>query len=250
MSLLIARNELRRLFVQPLAWALLAVVLGLLAYFFLLTLQGFLVLMPKIAGNPAAPGVTDLVALPLLRAIASVLLLIAPLLGMRAFAGDRQSGALPVLLTSGLSDARIVLGKYLGLLAFLALLIVLALAMPLSLQVATTLDLGRLAAAAFGLLLFASTLAALALCASAYAQQPVVAAGLALMLNLLLWMLDAGARYEGVTSDFVNYLALPTHLEPFLHGIVATVDIVYFALLAGVALALSARRLSVSRERG
>jgi ABC-2 type transport system permease protein len=250
MSLVVARNELRRLFVQPLAWALLAVVLGLLAYFFLLTLQGFLVLMPKIAGNPAAPGVTDLVALPLLRAIASVLLLIVPLLGMRAFAGDRQSGALPLLLVSGLSDARIVLGKYLGLLAFLALLVALALAMPLSLEVATALDLGRLAAAALGLLLFAATLAALALCASAYAQQPVVAAGLALMLDLLLWMLDAGARYEGVTSDFVNYLALPTHLEPFLHGIVATVDIVYFVLLAAVALALTTRRLSASRERG
>ena len=246
----IARNELRRLFVQPLAWALLAIVLGLLAYFFLLTLQGFLVLMPKLAGNPAAPGVTDLVALPVLRAIASVLLLIVPLLGMRAFAGDRQSGTLSLLLTSGASDARIVLGKQCGLLAFLVLLVTLALAMPLSLQIATALDLGRLAAAALGLLLFASALAALALWASAHAQQPIVAAGLALMLNLLLWMLDAGARSEGVTSDFVNYLALPTHLEPFLHGIVATVDIAYFVLLAGVALILATRRLAASRVRG
>lgn len=250
MSLVIARNELRRLFVQPLAWALLAAVLGVLAYFFLLTLQGFLVLMPKIAGTASAPGVTDLVALPFLRAIASVLLLVVPLLGMRAFAGDRQSGVLPLLLASGLSDARIVLGKYLGLVAFLIVLIVLALAMPLSLQVGTALDLARLASAAFGLLLFAGALAALALCASSLAQQPAVAAGLALVLNLLLWMLDAGARYEGVTSDFVNYLALPTHLEPFLHGIVASVDIVYFVLLSAVALALTTRRLGTARVRG
>ena len=250
MSVVIARNELRRLFVQPLAWTLLAVVLGLLAYFFLLTLQGFLVLMPKIAGNPGAPGVTDLVALPLLRAIASVLLLIVPLLGMRAVAGDRQSGSLPLLLSSGSTDTRIVLGKYFGLLAFVALLIALALAMPLSLQVATSLDLGRIASAALGLALFAGALTALALCASACTQQPVVAAGFALVLNILLWMLDAGARYEGVTSNFVNYLALPTHLEPFLHGIVATVDILYFVLLSAVALALAARRLAASRVRG
>jgi len=250
MSLVIARNEWRRLFVQPLAWVLLAAVLAMLAYFFLLTLQGFLVLMPKIAGNPAAPGVTDLVALPLLRAIASVLLLIVPLLGMRAFAGDRQSGSLPLLLSAGLSDTSIVLGKYLGLLAFLVLLIALALAMPLSLQVATALDLGRLFAAALGLVLFAAALAALAVCASAFAQQPAVAAGLGLVLNILLWMLDAGARYEGVTSNFINYLALPTHLEPFLHGIVAVVDVLYFALLSAVALALATRRLSASRARG
>lgn len=250
MSLVIARNELRRLFVQPLAWTLLAIVLGLLAYFFLLTLQGFLVLMPKIAGNPLAPGVTDLVALPLLRAIASVLLLVVPLLGMRTLAGDRQSGALPLLLVCGLSDARVVLGKFFGLFVYLALLIALAFAMMLSLQVGTTLDLGRLAAAALGLLLFAGTLAALAVCASAYTTQPVVAAGFALVLNILLWMLDAGARYEGVTSNFINYLALPTHLEPFLHGIVATVDIVYFVLLGGIALTLAARRLGSARVRG
>jgi len=248
MSLVIARNELRRLFAQPLAWALLAAVLVVLAYFFLLTLQGFLVLMPKIAGNAASPGVTDLVALPLTRAIASVLLLVVPLLGMRAFAGDRV--ALPLLLTSGLSDARVVLGKYIGLVAFLALLILATLAMPLSLQVATALDLGRIAVAALGLMSFAATLAALALWASALAQQPAVAAGLALVLNLLLWMLDAGARYEGVSSDFINYLALPTHLEPFLHGIVATVDIAYFLLLSAVALALTTRRLAASRVRG
>jgi len=248
MSLVIARNELRRLFAQPLAWALLAAVVVVLAYFFLLTLQGFLVLMPKIAGNAASPGVTDLVALPLTRAIASVLLLVVPLLGMRAFAGDRV--ALPLLLTSGLSDARVVLGKYIGLVAFLALLILATLAMPLSLQVATALDLGRIAVAALGLMSFAATLAALALWASALAQQPAVAAGLALVLNLLLWMLDAGARYEGVSSDFINYLALPTHLEPFLHGIVATVDIAYFLLLSTVALALTTRRLAASRVRG
>jgi ABC-2 type transport system permease protein len=250
MIAVIARNELRRLFVQPLAWALLAIVLGLLAYFFLLTLQGFLVLMPKIAGNPTAPGVTDLIALPDARAIASLLLLVVPLLGMRTFAGDRQSGALPLLLTSGASDLRIVLGKYCGLVAFLALLILLALAMPLSLQVATSLDLARLGTIALGLILFAAALAALAVWASTFAQQPVVAAGLALILNLLLWMVDAGARYEGVTSNFVNYLALDTHLEPFLHGIVASVDVIYFVLFSAVALTLATRRVSASRERG
>src|SRR5882724_6942944 len=112
MSMVLARNELRRLFVQPLAWALLATVLGVLAYFFLLSLEAFLVLMPKLAGIDGAPGVGDLVALPLLRAIASLLLFVAPLLGMRSIAGERQAGTLPLLLAAGVGDARIVLGKF------------------------------------------------------------------------------------------------------------------------------------------
>ena len=73
MSLVIARNELRRIFLTPLAWVLLAAVLGVLGYFFLLSLGAFLALMPKIAGMADAPGVTDLVVLPLLRATASLL---------------------------------------------------------------------------------------------------------------------------------------------------------------------------------
>lgn len=250
MSMVLARNEWRRQFARPLAWIVLAAVLGVLAYFFLLSLDAFLRLMPKLAGMADAPGVTDLVALPLSRALASLLLLIVPLFGMRALASELQAGTLPLLLASGLSDTRIVLGKYYALVAFLGVLIALALMMPLSLGLGTTLDLGRLAASAFGLLLFGAALAAIALAASAHSDQPTVAAIVALALNLLLWMADAGARYEGVSSTFINYLALPTHLEPFLHGLVSSVDIVYFVLIAAVALTLAARRLGARRVRG
>ena len=90
-ALVLTRNELRRLFAQPLAWTLLAAVLGVLAYFFLLSLEAFLVLTPKLAGVSTSPGVGDLVALPLLRATASLLLLVVPLLGMRAIAGELKN---------------------------------------------------------------------------------------------------------------------------------------------------------------
>jgi ABC-2 type transport system permease protein len=250
MSRVIARNEWRRLFAQPLAWVLLAATLAVLAYFFLLTLQGFLGLSPKLAGVPSPPGVTDLVALPLMRAIASVLLLVAPLLGMRAIAGERQSGTLALLQSSGAGSRRIVLGKFAALCGFFIVLIALALAMPASLAVGTQLDWGRLATGALGLILFAAALAAIAIAASSFTRLTVVAAIAALAIGLVLWMLDAGARYEGVSSSFINYLALPTHLEPFLRGIVATVDIVYFALIVAVALTLAARRLDTERERG
>ncbi|HMM55993.1 MAG TPA: ABC transporter permease [Rudaea sp.] len=250
MSRVIARNEWRRLFAQPLAWTLLAATLAVLAYFFLLTLQGFLGLMPKLAGMPSPPGVTDLVALPLARAIASIALIVAPLLGMRAIAGERQSGTLTLLQTSGTSAAGIVFGKFVALCGFFVVLIVLALAMPASLAIGTHLDWGRIATGALGLILFAAALSAIAIAASSFTRHAVVAAIVALSINLVLWMLDAGARHEGVSSSFINYLALPTHLEPFLGGIVASVDVVYFVLIVVVALTVAARRLDTERERG
>ena len=250
MSAVVARNELRRFFLTPLAWVLLAAVLSVLAYFFLVALGAFFALMPKIAGMADAPGVTDLVVLPLLRAIASLLLVIVPLLGMRAIAADRQNGSLTLLQVSGIGDARIVLGKYLGLLTFVIVLVLLAMTMPLSLTVATSLDLGRILAATVGLILFAAALTAIAVMSSALTQSAALAAAIALIVSLVLWMVDAGARYEGISTTFVDYLALPTHLEPFLHGIVATVDIVYFLLIALVALTLATRRVGALRTRG
>jgi len=77
--------------------------------------------------------------------------------------------------------------------------------------------------------------------------QPALAAAAALALTGLLAVVDAGARLQGITNSGINYLALPSHLEPFFRGIVASVDIAYFALLAGVALALAARRLDALR---
>jgi ABC-2 type transport system permease protein len=246
-ALLIARHEWRRLAVQPFAWTLAAVVVALMAWQFLLSLQGFIDLAPKLGGLKDAPGVTDIIAIPLLRSLSNLLMLIVPLVTMRAIAGERRAATLPLLLASGVGSARIVLGKYLGALGYVLLLVLLVVLMPLALGYGTALDLGKIAAAVFGLALFAAALVAIGLLCSAWAAQPALAAAAAIALTGLLAVVDSGARLQGITHAGINHLALPTHVEPFLRGIVASVDIVYFALLAGVALVLAARRLDALR---
>ena len=244
---LIARHEWRRLAVQPFAWTLAAVVVALVAWQFLLALQGFLEVAPRLGGLKDAPGVTDLVAIPLLRSFANLLVLLVPLVTMRAFAGERRAHTLPLLLTSGVGNARIVLGKYLGALGYILLLTALVVLMPLLLGVGTELDVGKLAAATLGLTLFAAALTAIGVACSAWAAQPALAAASAIAISGLLSVVDAGARLQGVTNGGINYLALPTHLEPFLRGLVASVDIGYFLLLSTVALALATRRVESLR---
>ena len=80
---LIARHEWRRLAVQPFAWLLAALVVALMAWQYLLALEAFLQLAPKLGGIKDAPGVTDLVAIPLLRSFSNLLMLIVPLVTMR-----------------------------------------------------------------------------------------------------------------------------------------------------------------------
>ena len=246
-TLLIAAHEWRRLRAQPFAWTLAAVVLAFMAWQFLLALQAFVDLAPKLGALKDAPGVTDLVAIPLLRSLSNLLLPLVPLVTMRAFAGERRAATLPLLLASGVGNLRIVLGKFVGAFGYVLVLVALVAVMPLALAAGTTLDLGKIAAALLGLALFAGALTGIGLVCSAWASQPALAAAAAFALSALLAVVDAGARLQGVSNSGINYLALPTHLEPFFRGIVASVDIVYFVLVAAVALALATRRLDTLR---
>jgi ABC-2 type transport system permease protein len=257
--LAVARLEMRRLFVRPLAWVLGALTLVELAWRFVLLLGSFLAGQIKLAALPAGPGYTDLVGVPLLSSmltggflpfgLAELALIIVPLLTMSAIAGERNNGTLPLLFASGLSASRIVLGKYLAVLAWLLLWLALTLAMPLSLAHAVHLDWGKLAAAIFGMALMLASLAAVGIACSVFASHPAIAAAASMMLVLALWIVNLGAQIAGVGNGVINWLAMSTHLETLLRGLVSTTDIVWFVLLIVLALALATQRLGAGRER-
>jgi ABC-2 type transport system permease protein len=162
---------------------------------------------------------------------------------MQSLAGERRAHTLPLLLAAGVGNLRIVIGKFLGAFGLVALVVILAVLMPLSLEFGSSLDLGRLAAATLGLLLYAASLTAMGIACSAWTASPALAAAAALILGSLLGMLDMGARFQGIDNALINWLSLSTHLEPFLFGLVDSVDIVYFVLLTTLALLLASRRL-------
>jgi ABC-2 type transport system permease protein len=249
-ALAVTRMELRRLFVRPLAWVLGALTLAWLAWNFTLLLGSFLAAQVRLAALPDGPGYTDLVAVPLLAKLAELAFLVVPLLSMSALAGERREGRLALLLGMGLAPSRIVLGKYAALLVWLLAWLVLVLAMPLALAHATRIDLGKLAAAALGMALLLAALAALGLACSAFAAHPPIAAAAALVLTLGLWAINLGAQMAGVDDGTLNWLAMSSHLQPLLRGLVDSADVIWFALLAAVCLALAIRRVAAERERG
>jgi ABC-2 type transport system permease protein len=244
-----ARLELRRLFMRPLAWVLGALTLAWLAWNFTLLLGNFLAAQIRLAALPDGPGYTDLVGVPLLAQLAQLAFLVVPLLSMSALAGERREGRLALLLGMGLTPTRIVLGKYAALLAWLLAWLALTLAMPLALAHATSIDWGKLAAAALGATLLLAALAALGLACSAFASHPALAAAAALVITLGLWAVNLGAQVAGVDDGALNWLAMSSHLQPMLRGLVASPDVVWFVLLGAVCLALAIRRVAAERER-
>ncbi len=246
MILTIAARELKTLFLSPLAWAMLAIVQVVLAFLFLSHIEQYLLLQPQLRMRADTPGVSALVVARLFGSSAIVLLLVVPLLTMRVIAEERRSRTLALLFSAPLSMTDIILGKYLGVLAFLMLLLGLIALMPLSLLAMTALDLGMLAAGLLGLALLLAAFAAVGLFMSALTQYPAVAAISGFGVLLLFWLLD----WSGTGEGGLAYLSLLNHYEPFLRGVVDSTDVAYLALFVITFLALSIRRLDADRVGG
>lgn len=242
----IARREWRALFVSPLAWTLLAVVQGLLAWTFFSQVEEYLRLQPKLVQLATAPGVTRLVVGPYFLSAAVLAALVVPLLTMRLIAGERREGTLDLLLSAPIPLGRVVLGKYLGALGFLLVLWLPAVAMPASLALGTELDWGMLAAGALGFLLALAAFTAVGLYTSALASQPATAATTSYGLLLLLWLAGSAGGPDNLLAD----LSPLVHLRSLVVGLVQTPNLAYFALLTLACLALAMRRLDDERVGG
>jgi ABC-2 type transport system permease protein len=249
-SFAVTRLELRRLFVRPLAWVLAALTLAWLAWNYTLLLGSFLGQQVQLAAQPDGPGFTDLVAVPLLADLTMTAFVVIPLLTMSVLAGEKRSGTLALLFATGTPISRIVLGKYLAVLVWLACWLLLVLLMPLTLSHHLTLDWGKLAAATLGVSLALAALAALGVGCSAFTPHPAIAAAVALILTFALWWINAGAQMAGINGGAINWVAMSSHLQPMLRGLVSSTDVIWFVLLALGTLMLAIRRVAADKERG
>lgn len=244
----LARRELRSLFLSPLAWAILAIVQFILAYLFLSQLQEFLLVQPKLAAIDNAPGVTELVIVPLYGSAAFIMMLVTPLLTMRLISEERKNKSLSLLISAPVSMTEIVLGKYLGMLGFAAIMIMTMTLMPLSLYFVGSLDSGLLFTIVLGISLLLAAFISLGLYMSSLTAQPTIAAMSTFGLLLLLWIVDwAGGKTEEATSGLLEYLSILRHFEAFTKGIFNSSDFIYYVLFITLFLILSIRRLDGDR---
>ncbi len=247
--LTIARNELYRLFLSPLAWLILALGQVILAYLFLTHIDRFMQLQASISAIPGAPGVTELIIAPLFSNVATILLLLSPAITMRLIAEERRNDSLPLLMSAPVSVMDIVLGKYLGTLIFMIIFLIMASLMPLSLSLGGDLDYWLIASCLLGLLLLVASFCAIGLFFSSLTKQPTIAAISTFSILFLLWIIDwsAGTTTTGTSFNMLGWLSLLSHFEPLLQGNVNTSDITYYLILIVAFLSFTVRRLNSQR---
>ena len=245
MILTIAKREFRSMFLSPLAWVILAVIQIILAWSFLTSVDYFFSIQSDLTTLKNAPGVTDLVATPLLEVASIILLMIMPLLTMRLISEEKRNKTISLLLSAPVSISEIIIGKYLGLMFFISTILLLIILMPLSLIIGTELDIIKLLSGALGLFLMLAAFSAAGLYMSSLTDNPIIAAMSTFGLLLFLWLLNNTATDGG--SNVLNYLSLHTHFAPLLRGILNSSDIAYFILFIVGFIVLTIRQLETQR---
>jgi ABC-2 type transport system permease protein len=252
----IAAKELKGLFASPLAWMVLTAVQLICGYAFLRRLDDFLQIQPQLVQLASPPGVTELVIAPLFATAAIVLLFAAPLLGMRSIAEERRNQTMVLLISAPISITQIVLGKFVGLTAFLALVIAVVSAMPLALAGSTSLDYGLMATLCGGLLLLAAGFSAVSLYVSSLTTYPMAAAfgAFTALLAMLLMGETAGdglrARGYHLPAALAQVFSPLRNFEPLGKGLVDSFALACSVLLVIVFIVLTVRRLDARRLRG
>ncbi len=219
--LAITQRELVSLFYSPIAYVVGFIFLLLTGYFFMTD-----TLVP---GNEAGMRT-------LLERMAGVLVFALPLLTMRSVADEFASGAIETLMTAPVSDASVVIGKFLGSLVFFIALLAttlfhLAVIAVYGDPVATVVVSGYA-----GMILLGALFASIGIFASSCTRHQLLAATIAIaILAVLTFVVDYGAQYAGqpwqrAVCAYVNIFG---HFSDFAKGIVDSKSVIFF--LSGTA---------------
>ena len=172
-------------------------------------------------------------------------------LAMRLLAEERQLGTLPLLYASPVRDRDIVLGKFLGALAFLSAVTLATVYMPLLILVHGHISVGHLLAGYLGLLLLGAASLGLGTLGSSLARSQVIAAilGAALLVSLLVAWLLASVTEPPFSALFAAIALHNAHFPSFQAGQVHLRDVAYYLLVTWVPLFATTRVLEARRWR-
>jgi len=233
---ILTRRELSAYFVSPIAYVAMALFLVIAGFFF-----GLADFRP---GAPAAMrSIFDVMMV--------VLVFILPIVAMRSLAEERRTGTLETLLTAPVTDAQVVVAKFLGCWLFY-----LAMLAPTAVYVAVLAafgnpDFGPILSGYVGLALLGALYVGVGLAASALTSNQVIAAVTAFAVLMVLAALAPwiGTAVPPPWRGILLQASVRTHYADFSQGVVDAVHVIYFVAVTLLTLFLTVKILESRRWR-
>ena len=231
-----ARKELNGYFGSPMALIFIGVFLAASLFTFFWVEAFF------------AGGVADM--RPLFKWMPVLLIFLVAALTMRQWSEEQRSGTLEMLLTLPVPTWKLVLGKFLSVMALVA--VALALTLPLTLTVAHlgNLDGGPVLGGYLAALLLAGAYAAVGLFVSSRTDNQIVALIVTVLIGGVLYVVGTSTLVDltsGTASDILRALGTGSRFESIERGVIDLRDLIYYLSLTGIFLTLNV--LSLDRQR-
>ena len=228
-------KELRSCFNSPMAYIFLVIFAVLSGYFFTSTF--FLI------------GQSDMRAL--FNIVPLVFLFFVPAISMGLIAKERNLGTMEVLSTMPIQDIEFVTGKYLAAVSLIVVGLLFTLVHFLTLlAVGTHVDVGAVITGYVGLVLVGAFYAAVGTFASSLAENQVVSLIIALAIIMVFFLLDKLLLFiPAGLATIAQYISVDFHLSNIARGVVDSRNLVYFAGMIWLFLALTLRVLEMRKWR-
>ncbi|TXF91682.1 gliding motility-associated ABC transporter permease subunit GldF [Neolewinella aurantiaca] len=166
----------------------------------------------------------------------NVLTFIIPAICMRAFAEEKQTGAIELLVTRPLRDIEIVMGKFLACLTLVVIALV-----PTVLYYYTiyqlgapvgNIDAGGTIGSYLGLVFLSMSFVAIGLFASSLTSNQIVSFLLALALSFFFYfgfdLVASIPGFDGRPALFIESIGMQAHFRSLGRGLIDSRDVVYF----------------------
>lgn len=252
--LAIASKELRSYFNSPIAYAVIGFFAFAFGFMFWVFLRGFVdqSMRMSMGGMGGTVNVNQMMIRPLVMQISVIVLFMLPMVTMRAYAEEKRSGTMELLLTAPLTDLQIILGKFLGAVVLYAAMLAVTMPSMAVLFAYGNPDWQPVATSYLGLFLLGSSFIAFGLFISSLTQNQIIAGVLTfvmlLMLLLVGWLRDVITSPTALTV--ISALSIFEHFDDFTKGVLDTKHLVYYVSVISFGLFLTARSVDGERWRG
>ena len=233
-SHVIARRELKSYFVSPIAYVAMAIFLVVCGVAFWPDFQ---------PGQPAEMR-------HLFDSMVWVLVAIVPLLSMGLLAQEWATGTIESLMTAPVGEIDVVLGKFLGSLAFFILLLAPTLLYVVLLRAYGKPDLGPIASGYLGIILVGALFIAIGLFCSALTKSQVVAAaaaaGILYAVTIVPYQVTALASLPPFWRSVADHCVFRRYAD-FSKGVIDSGNVIFFLAATGAVLFLTVKVLESRR---
>ncbi|HLW82175.1 MAG TPA: ABC transporter permease [Candidatus Acidoferrales bacterium] len=254
----IYRKEMSHYFVSPVAYVVVCIFLVLSGFFFnnylveVITYANNMMMESMQMGQASNFDVPTVLLRVFLGTVGIVLLFLTPFLAMGLYSEERKRGTMELLMTSPITDAEIVLGKFLA--SFTLLVIMLLPTVFYVIYMFAHSDPAppwrMIGGAYLGVLLLGAMLLSLGSFLSSLTENQIISGVLIFGVSLLLWLLNAFSQSgSGVLAQVLQYAAVLHHYDPFVQGVIDTTGLVFFGSWIFLGIFLTMRSIESMRWR-